>query len=59
MVSLRSLACSVHILLGFSTAAWAGDVQNYISGFEDGSADGGGAGWYPTAFTRDIVPVYI
>ncbi|RPB29928.1 hypothetical protein L211DRAFT_775458 [Terfezia boudieri ATCC MYA-4762] len=52
MTPARSLAQIVHLLVGFSAAVWAGDVQNYLSKFE-----GSDQQWYPTSFTRDIVPV--
>ncbi|KAF8421012.1 hypothetical protein EV426DRAFT_674093 [Tirmania nivea] len=51
MTPARSLAQIVHLLVGFSAAVWAGDVQNYLNKFE-----GSGRQWYPTSFTRDIIP---
>ncbi|RPB20379.1 hypothetical protein L211DRAFT_829434 [Terfezia boudieri ATCC MYA-4762] len=51
MTPARSLAQIVHLLVGFSAAVWAGDIQNYLSKFE-----GSNHQWYPTSFTRDIVP---
>jgi len=52
MMPARSLAQIVHLLVGFSAAVWAGDIQNYLTKFE-----GSDQQWYPTSFTRDIVPV--
>ncbi|KAF8474022.1 hypothetical protein BDZ91DRAFT_345631 [Kalaharituber pfeilii] len=43
-----SFAQIIHLLLNFSTWVWAGDIQNYVNGQQES--------WYPTSFTRDIVP---
>lgn len=50
----RCIAQIIYLFLGLSKVVWAGDVQNYVNSFDDGD---GNLGWYPTGFTRDVIPV--
>ncbi|KAL3426814.1 hypothetical protein PVAG01_00324 [Phlyctema vagabunda] len=48
---------SMNIMLGVATMFWAEDIDQVLAGWGRPGTGTEGLAWYPTDFTRDIVPI--
>ncbi|KAH0535972.1 hypothetical protein FGG08_007129 [Glutinoglossum americanum] len=52
-----ALAFLVGMVMGLATAAWSNDIQQVIADWGKPGKQGEGLSWWPTSFSRDIIPI--